>query len=108
MAVYNELENAELVHSSRSIRNQYQGEHCASLGQLVFRGLHIEEGWTFDAAIPAIFMPLAAMVSIFVVLVAWLTYYDWGVAWNVGACFIPLLTGLGNWLLSCRGFGMTD
>ncbi|KFY29419.1 hypothetical protein V493_02375 [Pseudogymnoascus sp. VKM F-4281 (FW-2241)] len=105
MAVYNELDNAELVHSSKSIRDQYQGQHCPSLGQLVFRGLHIEDGWTFDATIPAIFMPLAAVVSILIVLIAWLVYGDWGVAWNVGACFIPLLTGLGSWLLHVKASG---
>ncbi|PVH70646.1 hypothetical protein DL98DRAFT_540678 [Cadophora sp. DSE1049] len=99
MAVYNELENAVLVHSSKSIRGQYEWQHCASLGQLVFRGLHIEDGWTFDATIVAIFMPLASVVSISIVVMAWLTYGDWGVAWNVGACFIPLLTGLWSWLL---------
>jgi hypothetical protein len=75
------------------------------LGQLVFRGLHIEDSWTFDTTIPAIFMPLAAVVSVLIVLVAWLIYGDWGVAWNVGACFIPLLTGLGSWLLQAGASG---
>jgi hypothetical protein len=50
-------------------------------------------------------MPLAAVVSILIVLVAWLIYGDWGVAWNVGACFIPLLTGLGSWLLQAGASG---
>ncbi|KFY19200.1 hypothetical protein V493_08081 [Pseudogymnoascus sp. VKM F-4281 (FW-2241)] len=98
MAVYNELANAELVHTSRSILDQYQFRNCASLGQLVFRGLLVEDGWKFDATIAAIFMPLAVVASILIVIVAWLIYRDWGVAWNVGACFVPLLTGLGNWL----------
>ncbi|KFZ03646.1 hypothetical protein V502_10773 [Pseudogymnoascus sp. VKM F-4520 (FW-2644)] len=84
MAVYNELENAKLVYSSndRSIRGQYEEEYCASLGQLVFRGLHIEDGWTFDATIAAIFMPFAALASTLIVLMAWLIYDDWAVAWN--------------------------
>jgi hypothetical protein len=77
------------LHGARSIRDQYQWKYCASLGQLVFRGLHIEDGWTFDAIISAIFMPLAAVASMLIVLVAWLIYGDWGVAWNVGACFVP-------------------
>lgn len=34
-------------------------------------------------------MPLAAVASMLIVLVAWLIYGDWGVAWNVGACFVP-------------------
>jgi hypothetical protein len=74
------------------------------LGQFVVRGLQIEDSWTFEATIPAIFTPLAAVVSILIILVAWLIYSNWGVAWNVGACFIPLLIGLGSWLLQ-EGMG---
>jgi hypothetical protein len=47
-------------------------------------------------------MPLAAVVSILIILVAWLIYGDWGVTWNVGACFIPLLIGLGELVASGR------
>jgi hypothetical protein len=25
-------------------------------------------------------------------------FRDWSVAWNVGACFVPLLAGVGSWL----------
>ena len=68
------------------------------MGQLVFRGLHIEDGWTFNSTMVIMFMPLAAVVSIMIVFFARLIYDDWGVAWTVGACFIPLLTGVGSWL----------
>ncbi|KAG4432540.1 hypothetical protein IFR05_011975 [Cadophora sp. M221] len=105
MAVYNELENAVLVHSSKNIRAQYEWKYRASLGQLVFRGLHIEDGWTFDATTTAIFMLLASVVSILIVPIEWLIYGDWGVAWNVGTCFIPLLTGLGSYLLQAGASG---
>jgi len=78
--------------------DQYKWEYCPSLGQLVFRGLRIEDGWTFDSTMPIIFMPLAVVASVLIVFFARLIFGDWGVAWNVGACFVPLLAGVGSWL----------
>jgi hypothetical protein len=53
-------------------------------------------------------MPLAAVASILIVLIAWLIYGDWGMAWNVGACFVPLLkvSGPGCPLKVLRGGGL--
>lgn len=78
--------------------DQSKWEHCPSLGQLVFRGLRIEDDWTFNSAVPTIFMALAVVASALIVLFARLIFGDWAVAWNVGACFVPLLMGVGSWL----------
>jgi hypothetical protein len=78
--------------------DQYKWEYYPSLGQLVFRGLRIEDGWTFDSTMRTIFMVLAVVALALIVFFARLIFEDWGVAWNVGACFIPLLMGVGNWL----------
>jgi hypothetical protein len=96
-----------LINNTRSIQDQYQGEHCASLGRLAFRELLIKDGWTFDATVAAIFMPLAALGSVLIAPVAQLIYGDWGVASNVSVCFAPLLTGRRELVTSSREFRMT-
>jgi hypothetical protein len=78
-------------------------EHCPSIGEPFFDGLQIEGDLEFDSTITVIFMPLASLASIFIVIMAWFIYGYWSVAWNFGACFVPILTGLGNWLLHEKG-----
>jgi hypothetical protein len=60
--------------------------------------LHVEEEGILSFPMIASFMGVVAVAASVIAILAWLIYRDWAVAWNVGACFVPLLLGLGGWI----------
>uniref|UniRef100_A0A8H7K0Y3 Uncharacterized protein n=1 Tax=Bionectria ochroleuca TaxID=29856 RepID=A0A8H7K0Y3_BIOOC len=102
MAVFHRLSNSDLVLYKSTVRSQVEGNPYRGLGQMVFRGLLIEDGWAFDGGMGVLCMPLAGVAAILLVFLAWLVYRDWAIAWNVGSCMVPLLIGLASALPQAR------
>jgi len=70
--------------------------HCPELGELEFRGLRVEESWSYNSQ--CIVLPLLTTFSLIVVAVAKLTYSDWATAWTVGCFFVGLIPVLMLWV----------
>lgn len=66
-------------------------QYIPNLGDLSFPGLLIKEGWLLPH--PRLTLSLlASTVLFFSVVMTWLIYHDWAVAWQVGGCFLAFIT----------------
>lgn len=62
-----------------------------NLSNLSFAGLLIKDGWLVSHPRLVLSM-LAGLVLCLSVIIPWLIYGDWAVAWQVGGCFLALIT----------------
>ncbi|KAH7371169.1 hypothetical protein BKA66DRAFT_470322 [Pyrenochaeta sp. MPI-SDFR-AT-0127] len=88
IATANDLLDDNLLISERDILSETSSWHCPSVGELKFKGLLIEEGWSLPTQ--HIVLLVATMVFFLIVLGARLLFDDWGVAWTVGCFFVAL------------------
>jgi hypothetical protein len=85
------MEKQGLLVSHWDLACEMEKFYCPCLGELLFPGLLIDEGWLFTNPILVLLL-LTALVLFLSVLVSWLVYQDWAVAWQVAGCFLCIAT----------------
>jgi hypothetical protein len=74
---------------SRDISSRLRIWNYPSLGEFQFPGLMVEEGWLIPSQHRV--TVLIAVMLLFVVLAAKVSFSDWSTAWTVGTVFIGMV-----------------
>lgn len=93
---WNQMLVDRYLSTRRLLQHLIQGHHCPRLEELVFPGLLVQEGWLLTSPRTKLFL-MATGTLLLSVALAWVTYQDWAVAWQVGNCFLAL----GVFLCTC-------
>ncbi|KAK8036326.1 hypothetical protein PG993_008940 [Apiospora rasikravindrae] len=83
------MDNNEPSFTESDILRWSSQSYPTRLEEILFPGLLVQEDWL--VAQPKTTLPLMAITALVIsVVLAWVAYRDWAVAWQVGGCFLAL------------------